>query len=162
MCSRMIGRAVSALCVSLMFVACRDSDEARIAVTYRADAIVPRAQTTVSITAGRRRYVVEGAELLPVNGNVRYLPTPMSGEATVDIAMRDAQGAIATGQVVLPLKSDWEWGVDLWVDSVNPSRLCFGCFGSLSFPLRSGVRRSARDSLWVVWGGNSIRNPVVY
>lgn len=126
MCSRMIGRAVSALCVSLMLVACRDSDEARIAVTYRGNAIVPRAQATVSITAGSRRYVAEGAALLPVNGNVRYLPTATSGDATVDIALRDAQGAIATGQVVLPLQSDWEWGVDFHVDSVNPSRYCFG------------------------------------
>ncbi len=161
MCARpRLIRLVGAMCVGAALAAC--DEEAQISAAYRSDALVPRAQTSVTLADGRRRYVVEGAALLPVGGKDSPRPTGTSGEATIDIAMRDAQGAIATGRVTLALKPDWIWGVELHVDSSNPSRYCFGCLGSRSFPLRVGVGRTMRDSLWVTWGGNSIRNPVVY
>lgn len=158
---RKVSPIVSVLFVSVALGACNDG--AQISVTYQNDVIVPRAQTTVTLFDGRRRYVVKGADLLPdMTKNDWQRATATSGELVADISMRDAQGVIATGQVTLALKSDWIWGINLHVDSVNPSRYCFGCFGSRSFPLRAGVGRTVRDSLWVTWGGNSISNPVVY
>jgi hypothetical protein len=151
---------VSALSTVVLLAACRD--EAQISAAYRVDRIVPRSQTRVELSDGLRRYVVEGAALLPANGIDNPRPTATSGEATADISMRDAQGVVATGRITLALKPDWIWGVELHVDSANPARYCFGCVGSRSFPLRPGVGRTLRDSLWVTWGGNSIRNPVVY
>ncbi|QJR37594.1 hypothetical protein [Gemmatimonas groenlandica] len=155
-------RRVSAFCVGVALAACGADDEALISVSYRSDAIVPRTQTTVILSDGTRRYVITGAELRPADGIAIMRPTAMSGEAKANVSMSDAQGVIATGQLELPLMSDWVWGVEIHVDSVNPSRLCFGCVGSRSFPLRPGVGRTVRDSLWLTWGGNSIRNPVVY
>jgi hypothetical protein len=153
-------RFFSSLGAAILLSACRD--ESWISAAYRSDAIVPRSQTSVLMTDRRRFYVVEGAALLPANGKDSPRSTATAGEATVDIAMRDAQGTIATGRLMLSLKPDWGWGVELHVDSANPSRYCFGCVGSRSFPLLVGVRRTPRDSLWGTWGGNSIRNPVVY
>ena len=153
-------RLLRLLCQSAALAAC--GEEAQISAAYRSDAIVPRAQTSVTLADGRRRYLVEGAALLPADGKDSPRRTATSGDATVDIAMRDAQGPIATGRVTLALKPDWIWGVELHIDSGNPSRSCFGCIGSRSFPLRVGAGRTVRDSLWVTWGGNSIRNPVVY
>lgn len=151
---------MGALLIGITLAAC--GEEAQISAAYRSDAIVPRAYTSVTITDGRRRHLFQGAALLPVDGKDRPRPTATSGEATVDIVMRDATGAIATGRVPLVLKPDWIWGVELHIDSANPARYCFGCIGSQAFRLRDGVGRTVRDSLWVTWGGNSIRNPVVY
>jgi hypothetical protein len=154
-----IVRLALAVAVSGGLSAC--FDEAQISASYRSDRIVPRAQT-VTLSDGLRSYVVEGAALLPADGKDSPHPTTTSGDAIVDIVMRDPQGAIATGRLALPLKPDWIWGVELHIDSVNPSRFCFGCIGSRSFPLRAGVGRTSRDSLWVSWGGNYLRDPVVY
>ena len=153
-------RFMGALSIGITLAAC--GEEAQISAAYRSDAIVPRAYTSVTTTDGRRRHVFQGAALLPVGGKDSPRPTATSGEATVDIVMRDARGAIATGRVTLVLKPDWIWGVELHIDSANPARYCFGCVGSQAFRLRDGVGRTVRDSLWVTWGGNSIRNPVVY
>jgi hypothetical protein len=48
------------------------------------------------------------------------------------------------------------------VDSTNPTRLCFGCIGARAFPLAAAYQRTERDSVWLIWGGNYIRNPVIY
>lgn len=153
-------RLVSALSASVALVAC-DPDEAKIGVYYRSDKIVPASQTSVTLSDRQKSYVVQGAALLP-NGNDNTFATAQSGEVTVDVSMADAQGSIASGHIALPLRPDWVWGVDVTVDSTNPTRLCLGCMGVRSFALRPGAGRTVRDSLWVVWGGNSIKNPVVY
>lgn len=46
--------------------------------------------------------------------------------------------------------------------TVDPIRQCFGCFGSVAFDLLPAYRTVDHDSIWVVWGGNSISNPVTY
>ncbi|MEO8564029.1 MAG: hypothetical protein ABI601_18255 [bacterium] len=48
------------------------------------------------------------------------------------------------------------------MDSLDPTRYCFGCLGARAFPLAAEYRRSTNDSVWVVWGGNSFKNPVIY
>jgi hypothetical protein len=48
------------------------------------------------------------------------------------------------------------------VDSLNPTRGCFGCMGVQAFPLAAPYQRTRSDSVWLVWGGNSIRNPAIY
>jgi hypothetical protein len=52
--------------------------------------------------------------------------------------------------------------VDLIHQTTNPDEACFGCVGSQVFPLAPAYRATGRDSLWVVWGGNSISDPVIY
>ena len=73
-----------------------------------------------------------------------------------------ANGEASRGSVRLDLRRDWIWGVEIRIDSLDPTRECFGCAGSRSFPLAREYQRSVRDSVWMVWGGNSIRNPVIY
>jgi hypothetical protein len=57
---------------------------------------------------------------------------------------------------------DWGYAFTIRVDSLDPTRYCFGCLGAHAFPLAAQYRRTVRDSVWVVWGGNSFKNPVVY
>jgi hypothetical protein len=70
-----------------------------------------------------------------------------------------AGDTIAVGSVQFPLRDDWRWGVDIFVADSNPMKYCFGCFGSRSFKAAPGA---PGDSLFLVWGGNSISHPVVY
>ena len=137
------------------------NNEATVSADYQRDQIVPRAQTVVTFDDGFHHYAVTGGALTGTGTQPRY-HTLTSGTLRVRVDMADASGAIAVGSVMLPLRSDWGYGISVAIDSVNPRRSCFGCAGSAAFPLRSGVGRSPRDSLWLTWGGNSISNPVDY
>lgn len=135
--------------------------EARVSADYQRDTLVPRAQTVVTLSDGLHRYALTGAALIGTGYPPSY-QTKASGTLLVQVDMADAAGAVATGNVQLPLRDDWGYGISVAIDSVNPIRFCFGCLGGKSFSLRRDVGRSARDSMWITWGGNSIKNPVTY
>jgi hypothetical protein len=69
---------------------------------------------------------------------------------------------LSSGSITLPRRQDWSWGVTIWARTTDPLEGCFGCFGSAAFSLAQAFRAVDRDSVWLVWGGNSISNPVVY
>ena len=75
----------------------------------------------------------------------------------------DANSIISRGEFSIPLKEDWAWTVDISHSSLDPMVGCFGCFGSKSFSiLDSAYINNDNDSIFVVYGGNSISNPVIY
>lgn len=84
--------------------------------------------------------------------------TPTSGTLTVEFSM----GGASSGAVAVDLAPDRLWSFEILVDSIDPSRRCFGCAGARGFALDPAYRRTATDSVWVVWGRNSIRHPVVF
>lgn len=89
--------------------------------------------------------------------------TPRTGAARVSFTLVLPDGRqISSGEVTIPLKRDWRWGVELQARTGDPRSDCFGCFGSKSFALPEQFRSAGRDSLWLVWGGNSNSDPVVY
>jgi len=90
------------------------------------------------------------------------LSTRKSGTLRVDFRFADDHVLISEGTVTMPLRSDWGYSVEIYVDTVDVGRGCLGCVGSRSFPLAPAYRRSAADSVRVLWAGNSISNPVIY
>jgi hypothetical protein len=89
--------------------------------------------------------------------------TATSGQLTVDAALLNQEGdPLTSGTVKLPLKSDWEYRVTVAVGQTNPIRGCFGCQGSKAFAVDPALEFAPQDSLFIVWGGNSISNPIVY
>lgn len=85
------------------------------------------------------------------------------GPIDVAFELRDSTGAVvAGGQVPLPPRTDWRWDVYFFNVTQDPRSTCLGCSGAFSFSLAAGYQAPGRDSLWVVWGGNSISNPVIY
>jgi hypothetical protein len=92
------------------------------------------------------------------------LETRNKGTMIVTYQFRDPDGAvISEGQVMVGLRRDWLWGIDIFHTGRNPYRGCMGCFGYRSFPiLDPAYMASDSDSVFVIWGGNSIRNPVEY
>jgi hypothetical protein len=142
--------------------ACSTGPQSRVAVTYFDARTLPRDLLTVTVTDAGRTRTLRGADVGAGGREGRVLDTRSSG--TMRVAFRFASGGTvaAEGSAEVPLRADWAYGFDVHVDSLDPRRSCFGCIGSRAFPLAAAYRRSPRDSVWLVWGGNSIRNPVVY
>lgn len=92
------------------------------------------------------------------------LETASGGTLTITYALA-VSGTLATassGSIELPLRQDWIYGVDIRADTTDPRRLCFGCIGSKAFSLAPEFRSAEAESVYVVWGGNSISHPVIY
>lgn len=89
----------------------------------------------------------------------KWFQTESSGTLIVDFTLAPpSQGPLSEGRVELELRNDWEWEVQFHLTERDPTATCFGCIGAERFPLAS----DDGPSLWVVWGGNSINNPVIY
>jgi len=60
--------------------------------------------------------------------------------------------------VTLEVPSDWEWEVQFHLGLLDPADTCFGCAGSQAYELAD----DREERLFVVWGDNSISDPVSY
>lgn len=91
------------------------------------------------------------------------LTTRSSGTLRINIIIRVGDNETETkGAIELPLKKDWRWGIDLFIQQNDPIDVCFGCFGSKSYELDPILGYDEDERLFIVWGGNSISNPVLY
>lgn len=90
--------------------------------------------------------------------------TRTSGTLEVRFSFCDTLGQIVSqGEVTISLRTNWRWSIDLFRASEDPIQMCLGCFDSRSFViLDSTFVESEDDSVFVVWGGNFISDPVVY
>jgi hypothetical protein len=76
--------------------------------------------------------------------------------------LSEGKKTATSGTVNMPLRGDWSWHVSFHLATTDPSIMCFGCTGSSSYDLDPMLGFDPDVRLWVVWGGNSITNPVVY
>jgi len=89
--------------------------------------------------------------------------TAQSGTIRIHFALlKDGVPTSTTGEIQLGLRRDWGWGVGFMVDNESPEGRCFGCFGATEFELDPVLGYSPELKLYVVWGGNSISDPVIY
>lgn len=142
-----------------------DDEEARVSFTvFPVEARFQANMLTVRFDDGSGSRSLTGADFEGDGGraDTREFPTRTSGTLQVEFVVAADPVTLAEGSVAIPLKTDWRWGVDFFLTDRDPTEMCFGCFGAAAFPLAPEYRTSDADSLWVVWGGNSISNPVVY
>ena len=147
----------------VLSLACR-SRESRAVVTYFEAPGLSGAELSLTLDDGVSLRSYPGGELRR-QGSALSTPvvgTAESGTLRVGYEVTEGGATVSTGEVQLPLRKDWSWGVTIQVDSLDRSRYCFGCSGSKAFPLAAQYRRVPADSVWVTWGGNSISNPVIY
>jgi hypothetical protein len=85
--------------------------------------------------------------------------TVNTGELHIEFAVIDAD-TLAADAFMLPLRLDWIHGVRVVLATENPSDECLGCTDSWSVPLRRSLE--GVDSAFVLIGGNSLSDPVVY
>jgi hypothetical protein len=92
--------------------------------------------------------------------------TTSSGKLTVEFRLMDSETEQLNsgGNFQLDLKEDWRYSIYILTDSAeaDPIGGCFGCNGYYSFDYINNSSSVHNDSLYVVWGGNSISTPVEY
>ncbi len=118
---------------------------------------------TIRFSAGDNLQTVQGPQLTVdddyAQSHSKWFPTDTTGTLTVDFKLTSPSlGPLSEGRVELELRNDWRWEVQFHLSEHDPTERCFGCVGAESSPLAT----DDTPSLWVVWGGNSISNPVVY
>ena len=98
-----------------------------------------------------------------------YFETATAGSLRVAFALNQPDGdRLANGNLQLDLREDWKWSVSVRADNAShdPLRDCMGCFGYRSFPIDTTALEeeypSSPDSIYVVWGGNTLDNDRVY
>jgi hypothetical protein len=142
-------------------------EEARISASADLPPPLAVAMLTVSVQDDQRVISWSGTDFQSRPSN----PSPTTPEVNIKTAGPDlgvthrleSDGVLlSTGSVTLPRKSDWRWHVSIQVATANPLEVCFGCEGAQAFALVEEFRVSEQDSVWVVWGGNSISEPVIY
>ena len=122
---------------------------------------------TVTVQDGEHVLRWNGADFQPG----AFGPTPTTPEVeiatsgpdlTLSYRLETEAGLLSSGLITLPRRSDWRWRVTISAATADPALLCFGCVGSHAFGLAEAFRMPERDSIWVVWGGNWISDPVIY
>jgi hypothetical protein len=140
--------------------------DARLSVSARLLPPLTLDMLTVTVRDGQRVWEWHGRDFRSTSENgTPHTPevnTRTDGEAEVRFRLATAEQVLSEGAIVLPLRKDWGWGVDIQLATADPRLQCFGCVGSRAFVLAPAFRPANRDSIWLVWGGNSISNPVVY
>jgi hypothetical protein len=143
--------------------ACSATDEARVSVQYVPRMGVAALTPSVVVTAPGLKQTLSSAQVgVSSLSEVLEIATPTTGRLDIEYSLVSGATTASTGTVHADLRPDWTWGFRISVDSVSPLRGCFGCVGAQAFPLNAAYRRGPADSVWVSWGGNSIKHPVVY
>lgn len=120
------------------------------------------------LTDGKRSWKLEGEDFAPDAegphsfGETPALKTETAGTLKTSFELRAKNELVSAGEFEIPLRSDWQWSVDFLIGANIRYQNCFGCLGQKAFPLADNFRAVANDSVYVVWGGNSIKHPVIY
>ena len=139
---------------------------AQVVVSAHLPAPLSVERLAVHFDDGTRQWTVHGRDLAHASGNV-WRGTPQTTAASGTLHVRYVVTApdatvVSEGSIDLPLRADWIHGVDIHAATEDPRRHCMGCQASVRFALAPQGRSPAADAVYVVWGGNSISNPVVY
>ena len=160
-------RRILPLSLVLLFGPLACGDDARISASAALGPPVSPAMLTVTVTDGDRRIIWHGNDFRPRPDNATPTTLEASLGATgpdiiVAFRLEDGGELLSQGSITLPRRTDWRWGVTIFNRTADPRLGCFGCIGSAAFDLAMSHRVVDHDSTWIVWGGNSISNPVVY
>jgi hypothetical protein len=159
---------VITLVLSVLIAGCstfRSGDVSEVQLSIQGNSDVLRRVIHVQLTAPRWTEVLTGADFgYPDSPNhTKPLETPEAGNLQVEVVLKDSTGEhVSSGSITIDIRPDWRWGVDIVLWNENPFYGCFGCVGYKAFYVDSVYRRTPEDSLYVVWGGNWIKHPVIY
>ena len=156
------------LFVVSFFIGCsinENDNSSEVLVSIQGNTETLRKVIKVELNANGWNKTLTGADIGTPNlpNYSQSFVTPKSGNIKVKFTLLDSTGLHSnSGNISLPVKSDWRWSVDFVLSNRNPFNSCFGCIGYSSFKVDSVFQKSNEDSLFVVWGGNSIKSPVIY
>jgi hypothetical protein len=150
--------------LALVLISCNNEDS-KISAVARLDPPLAVRMLTMTLRDDNREWSWRGTDF---HSSLEW-PTPTTterdtrtrGEIEISFRLEAAGTTVSEGRVALPLRADWRWGVQVVSATSDPAKACFGCSGSRAFPLAPEYRGPDRDSVWLLWGGNSIREPAV-
>lgn len=157
-------KSVVAIALVVFLAACAGG-ESRVQFGVQGDVEILRPLLEITATSGDWSITVTGQEIgtAETPNHSREFETAGSGPLVVTAVLRrPGEPVLASGSVELEIRKDWRWGVDIFLTHENPTGMCFGCMGHEAFPVPPGLTDEPGDSLFMVWGGNSISEPVVY
>jgi len=147
-------------------------DQSLVRAKFYTDTLLTKEMLSITISDGSSTWRYGPSSLRSYLGawSTPEIETRNEGTLIVQYQFRDSDGVkdsdgsfVSGGQVALDLRRDWRWGIDIFHRDQNPIHGCFGCFGYKAFPiLDPAYVTSNADSVFVLWGGNSISNPVEY
>jgi hypothetical protein len=94
--------------------------------------------------------------------DTRVFGTRTAGELVTSFWLLQGSDTLSSGELRIELRSDWAWNIGFLRADEDPSGTCFGCVGAAPYELAPSAQAVPTDSLWLVWGGNSISDPVVF
>jgi hypothetical protein len=162
-----MNRYLGTVVFGLLVLCCGCSeDRALVRVKLYPDSLLTKNMVTITVDDGQAKWRFDSSSLRSYLGawSTPELETRSYGSLLVKYQFDDPEGeVVSTGELLLGLRGDWRWGVDIFPRDDSHNRTCMGCFGYESFPiLDPAYTTSESDSVYIIWGGNSISNPVVY
>lgn len=148
-----------------IIIGCSSDDSSELRLSIQGNTSILRRAIRVEMTAGGWNKTLYGADFNSLDSQVhtKSFVTPTSGSILIRFTLSDSiRGQLDFGTITLDAKPDWRWSVDFVLSSGNPFYSCFGCIGYSAFSVDSIFQTSNQDSLFIIWGGNSIKNPVIF
>lgn len=162
-----LGALTLYLALALGFAGCgEEAQEALLSYTFfEEEPSFSRDLLVIEFTDGGRTRRLTGSDFVAASSlrsDTREFETRTSGELVTEFWLISGADTLSSGELSLQLRPDFRWNISFQRADADPTDMCFGCIGSVAVELASSLQQVPADSLWVVWGGNSISNPVVF
>jgi hypothetical protein len=154
-------RAVIVLAAIAGIAGC-NNDEAEVSLSVNSRAPVTPEVVQVSVSDGARTWTFTGEDFVRGDGRPTIATRTRGTLSVMALVRAPGEFPAYSRSFGLPLQPDWRWDIVLIPAATDPTATCLGCQGAAAIPLPESLRAEGRDSLYIVWGGNSISDPVVY
>ena len=146
--------------ISLLVLACgRSDDKSEVQVSLYGDPTTLLRGIEVRLEAPGFLKTLHGSDF--TSSRTERIATPRTGTLLATVTVRDSLGTVlSSGNLSFNIRSDWIWFIDVWFAQPNPLGTCFGCMGAKAFPI--SVPKTPPDTMFLVWAGNSIKNPGIF
>lgn len=156
---------VASLGVAVGVAACGTDDHSRVSFTFFEEEGFSTDLLVLEFSDGRRGRQLTGDDFGGATSGRRdagAFATGTAGELTTSFWVIQDPDTLSSGELRLDLRPDWEWNISIFRADRDPSETCFGCVGAAAYELGAALQTAPADSVWLVWGGNSISDPVVF
>ena len=145
--------------------ACGNGDQASVSYTFFEEPGFSADLVVLEFSDGKLTRRLTGDDFAAGAGSrrdTRDFETRTTGELVTSFWLLQGSDTLSSGELRIDLRSDWAWNISFFRADENPSGTCFGCVGATPYELEAEAQTAPTDSLWLVWGGNSISDPVVF
>lgn len=159
----------STLWLAVIISACGDADRAAdralVSYTFFEEPGFSPGLLVVEFSDGGRARRLTGTDFhdgTTGRWRTREFETRTTGELVTSFWLARGSDTLSSGELRIDLRPDWRWNISFFREDEDPTLTCFGCVGSAPYPLRGELQTAPADSLWLVWGGNFISDPVIF